>query len=301
MREPPPHVADLDVLVAVRAHWDEGLRRVEHLPVGFGAHHWAAYDDTSPRLFLTLDGLEPRHSAESLEAAYAGAAALRDQGLEFVLAPVPAAGGARTVPLAGGALSCTPWVESESDGPLDTVWTAAALARLHATPPPPGLPRWRPLVRADFADVTAALTERTWGPGPHADAARDAVRRHLTDVERWTRRYHQLAGVARSREWVPTHGEPHSGNQLLTPDGRFLVDWESLKMAPAELDLRILADAGVEAAAHGGPDAGMLELVDLEWRLDEISQYAARFAAPHPGGPDDEIAFGGLLQELGRA
>jgi spectinomycin phosphotransferase len=44
----------------------------------------------------------------------------------------------------------------------------------------------------------------------------------------------------------------------------------------------------------------MLELFDLEWRLDEISQYAARFAAPHPGGPDDEIAFGGLLDELER-
>jgi spectinomycin phosphotransferase len=301
VREPPSHVADLDVLVAVRAHWDEDLRRVEHLPLGFGAHHWAAYDGASPRLFVTVDGLEPRHSAESLEAAYAGAAALRDEGLEFVLAPLPAADGARTVPLAGGALSCTPWVAGESDGPLDTGWTAAALARLHATPPPPGLPRWRPLVGADFADATAALTERTWGPGPYADPARDAVRRHLADVERWTRRYHQLADVARERDWVATHGEPHSGNQLLTPSGRLLVDWESLKLAPAELDLRILADAGVETATHEGADPGMLELFDLEWRLDEISQYAAWFAAPHPGGDDDEIAFGGLLHELDRA
>ena len=42
----------------------------------------------------------------------------------------------------------------------------------------------------------------------------------------------------------------------------------------------------------------MLELFDLEWRLDEISQYAAWFAAPHTGTADDEIAFGGLLHEL---
>jgi spectinomycin phosphotransferase len=302
VRERPPHLGDPDVLLAARRHWDDALLYVEHLPVGFGAHHWAAYDDTGPRLFVTWDGLEPRHSPESLEAAYAGAAALRAAGLEFVLAPLQATtSGSCTVPLAGGVLSCTPWVAGRSGGPLDVAWTAAALARLHATPPPPGLPRWRPLVGTDFADVTAALTRRAWGPGPHAEAARDVVRRHLADVERWTHRYHDLAQVARARDWVATHGEPHSGNQLLTRDGRVLVDWESLKLAPAELDLRTLADGGGRSGADVGADTGMLELFDLEWRLDEIGQYAARFAAPHSGGPDDEIAIEGLHHELERA
>lgn len=309
MREPPPHVGDLDVLTTVREHWDEEVDRVEYLPVGFGAHHWAAYDDAGPRLFVTLDGLGPRHTAGSLEAAYTGAAALQDGGLEFVLAPLPAAGGARTVPLASGVLSCTRWVAGESDGPLDVAWTTAALTRLHAAPPPPGLPRWRTLVTADFADLVAARAERTWGPGPYADASRDAVRRHLAEMRRWTDRYHRLADVARARDWVPTHGEPHSGNQLLTAGGRLLVDWESLKLAPAELDLRTLTgtqaevqvEVGVGIGAGGGADPEMLELFDIEWRLDEIRQYAAWFSAPHRGGPDDEIAFEGLLQELERA
>ena len=75
-----------------------------------------------------------------------------------------------------------------------------------------------------------------------------------------------------------------------------LVDWESLKLAPRELDLRTLVDAGVETDA----DPEMLELFDLEWRLDEISEYAAWFAAPHAGTADDEIAFDGLLHELER-
>lgn len=44
----------------------------------------------------------------------------------------------------------------------------------------------------------------------------------------------------------------------------------------------------------------MLELFGLEWRLDEISQYAAWFAAPHTGTRDDEIAFAGLRSELAR-
>ena len=95
---------------------------------------------------------------------------------------------------------------------------------------------------------------------------------------------------------MATHGEPHSDNQLLTACGRFLVDWESLKLAPPELDLRVLVDAGADVDA----DPAMVELFDLEWRLDEISQYAVWFAAEHHGTEDDRIACGGPLDELNR-
>jgi spectinomycin phosphotransferase len=44
----------------------------------------------------------------------------------------------------------------------------------------------------------------------------------------------------------------------------------------------------------------MLQLFDLEWRLDEIDQYAGWFAAPHTGSTNDQIAFGGLQFELDR-
>ena len=248
---------------------------------------------------MTLDRPEPPRTLARLEAAYAGAAALSGAGLEFVLASLRTHEGPFTVPLADGALSCTPWRHGRADGPEDLAWTTAAVARLHAAAPPPGLPRWQPLVGPDFAVETATLAATTWGPGPYADRARDAVRRHLGDVERWTARYHHLAEVARDRAWVATHGEPGHHNQLVTDEGRLLVDWESLKLAPAELDLRPLVDDGADAHALGA-DPAMLELFDLEWRLDEINQYAAWFAAPHTGTADDEIAFGGLLEELER-
>jgi spectinomycin phosphotransferase len=296
MREPPAGVHEAEVLAAISRHWDAHTDSIEHLPVGFGAHHWAAYDGTSPRLFATLDGLEPRHSAAGLEAAYAGATALYDAGLEFVLASVPTLEGTLTTPFADGALSCTPWRHGETDRPTDPAWTTTALTRLHATPPPPGIPHWRPLVGPDFADTTAARTRREWGPGPHAEAARDAVRGHLPEIARWTTRYHHLADVAHDRAWVATHGEPGSHNQLVTAEGRLLVDWESLKLAPAERDLRTLVDDGAQTDA----DPELLELFGLEWRLDEISQYSAWFAAPHVGTADDDLAFDGLLEELTR-
>jgi spectinomycin phosphotransferase len=60
-----------------------------------------------------------------------------------------------------------------------------------------------------------------------------------------------------------------------------------------------LVEAGAEPDDIGA-DLEMLELFDLEWRLDEIHQYAAWFAAPHDGTTDDEIAFADLLHELAR-
>jgi spectinomycin phosphotransferase len=248
---------------------------------------------------VTLDHLARLRTAARLEAAYAGAAALRDQGLEFVVAPVVTDLGTHTLPFADGALSCTPWLDGVPGGELDLAWTTEALRRLHTATAPADLPPWQPLVGPDLAETTDVLTRREWGPGPFAEAARDAVRDHLGDLAAWTARYHALADAARDRTWVATHGESDEGNQLLTAQGRLLVDWESLKLAPAELDLRTLVDAGAAPTAVGA-DPQMLQLFDLEWRLDEVSQYADWFAAPHAGTEDDRIAFDGLLEELTR-
>jgi spectinomycin phosphotransferase len=98
--------------------------------------------------------------------------------------------------------------------------------------------------------------------------------------------------------WVATHGEPHAGNQLRTSDGVLLVDWESLALAPRERDQRPLVGSGHADLVR--PDIAMLELFDLEWRLDEIAQYADWFAAPHAGSAGDRVAWGGLRFELDR-
>ncbi len=283
----------------LRRSWDARVDRVAYLPVGFGAHHWTAYAEGVPRLFVTYDPTAGRDMFADLEAAYAGAVALRARGLEFVLAPFATREGRTLVPFARGGLSCTPWRDGTSEKPLHVAWTRDVLRRLHAMEPPTGLPRWRPKVGPDFTKTVAALTDQAWGPGPYADEAHADVSAHLGDIARWTTRYHLLADVARTRTWVAAHGEPHYANQLQTASGRFLVDWDTLRLAPAEVDLRVLVEEG--APAHEvGADPEMLELFDLEWRLDEISQYAAWFAAPHTGTRDDEIAFGGLRHELSR-
>ncbi|GAA2663658.1 hypothetical protein GCM10010400_23880 [Streptomyces aculeolatus] len=308
----PASVTDQDVLEAVAEHWLPAAAHAEHLPWGFGAHHWRVSGGGTV-LFATLDGPAPRHTAESLEAAYAGAAALAAAGLESVCAPplaragsgaVPGAGARFTVPFGEGALSVTPWVagrtptEAEAAEPEHVAEVVRALRTLHgAVVGEQDLPLWAPRVGPGFAAGLRARTAEPWTSGPFGEEARAALAAHAEPIARWTDRYRHLADAARARRasWVPTHGEPHHANQLLTPAGLHFVDWESLALAPRERDY-----ADVPSALRDGldPDPSMLELFALDWRLSELDEYTRWFSAPHTGTEDDAEALAGLYQEL---
>ena len=304
MLEPPSHVTDRNVLTAVRRHWSVDVDRVEHLPVGFGAHHWMASASGSPRFFATLDRLADRHTVDSLERAYASAAALADAGLEFVIGSVASSSGRFTVPLGAGRLSVVRWLTGAAAGlgPIESADLATAnlamLQRLHTAAPHMSLRHWRPLIDRTFPAAMTRRTAEIWSTGPYGERARAAIRGRSSALREWTRRYLKLADQARTRQWVTTHGEPHTANQMITDAGPVLVDWESVALAPRERDLRPLIDFGW--ADRVRPDWDMVEMFDLEWRLDEINQYAAWFSALHVGSASDEVAFAGLAGELDR-
>ena len=305
MREPPAGLDDAAVLACVREHWQPDATDVEHLPVGFGAHHWRVSVGYRPTHFATYDTYG-RHTPASLEAAYAGAGALAF-ALDFVVAGLPHEGLGYTVPLHEGSLSCTPWVVGEPAGTgaamtrAEAEVTARMIGRLHQVAPPRGMPVWAPLAPPGLADDLGALVAEVWDTGPFGEEARSALRRRLPEVTRWTTDYHRLAERAGDRPWVATHGEPHLGNQLATPHRTLLVDWESLKLGPRERDLRTLVEAGhPDLAEAAGADPALLAMFDLEWRLDEIEQYAAWFARPHLGTASDAVALEGLLEALDR-
>ncbi|QBR91556.1 aminoglycoside phosphotransferase [Nocardioides euryhalodurans] len=302
MREHPPHVSDDDVRSLLWAHWLPDVEQVTHLPVGFGAWHWQAWAGGRPVLFVTLDQLGERHTHKSLEGAYGAASALAARGLEFVLPQRRTVLGQCTVALGDDRLSATPWLEGTSgDGSFRDEAHARAtldlLERLHAETGTPALPRWRPLVHPSFASRLDERTAQPWRSGPYAEEARSALRQRLSEIRQWTADYHRLAAATDPASWVPTHGEPHTRNQVMTQAGTYLVDWESLKLAPRERDLATLVEHGwgdlVPAA-----DPALLAMFDLEWRLDEIAQYAAWFEAEHSGSESDRVALAGLRHEL---
>ncbi|MFH8796861.1 hypothetical protein [Streptomyces sp. NPDC017941] len=80
------------------AHWLPGATGAVHLPWGFGAYRWRV-SDGGTTLFVTLDRPGRRHTGDSLEAAYAGAADLAAAGVDAVCAPLPARSGRFTVHL----------------------------------------------------------------------------------------------------------------------------------------------------------------------------------------------------------
>jgi spectinomycin phosphotransferase len=303
---PPERVTDAGVRDAVRAHWLDGAVTAVHLPVGFGAHHWEVADATGHRLFVTLDGFGSRHSAESLEGAYAGAAALAMAGLRAVWPSLPARSGRYTVPFGEGALSVTGWLdgwtptEVEAAAPHHVGEVVGVLRSLHRCPPPLGIPVWAPRVDADFPRRLREQTAARWTRGPFGEEARAAIVGRLPEIDRWTRRYLALAEEAqRHRDaWVATHGEPHFANQVVTPAGLRLVDWESLALAPRERDLVDLVDRGAATVESVGAREPMLELFRLDWRVSEIGEYADWFAGPHGRSADDHTALAGLHEEL---
>ncbi|MFD2468933.1 phosphotransferase family protein [Amycolatopsis silviterrae] len=289
MRSRPSFVTDAAITEALAEHW-RPVTEIAYLPWGFGAHHWRA-----ETLFVTLDQLEPRHTAASLESTYASAAELAASGLEFVCAPLPTRSGRFTAGIGASALSVTPMLNGRSpaEDEVDKPAILAALDALHHAPPPAGLRHWSPQVGPEFAAELRSRTAAPWTSGPLAEEARAALAARSDEITRWTARYRELSALAASRRdtWVPTHGEPHNDNQVTTPDGLRLVDWETLAVAPRERDYADLPDAA-------GLDPEMMELFALDWRLSELREYSDWFAAPHTGTEDDRIALEGLFEEL---
>ena len=304
MQEAPAELTEVEVLALVRAAWNGGATAAEHLAVGFGAHHWRVDVDGGPSLFATYDRFGKRHSLDSLTAAYAGAMHMAEHGLEFVLAPLRTLAGGVLVPVAAGALSCSPGstVGWSATGPSSTPRRRPPTSPTSpgCTPPtrPPACSSWSPVVRPDVADRLADMVAIAWPTGPYGEPTRRSIAGRLTAIEEWSGRYLALAEVAADRRWVITHGETHTRNQVMTPDGIRFVDWESLKLAPRERDLSTLVQAGYGVRVNA--DRAMVELFDLEWRLAEIAEYADWFAAPHTGTADDRIAYEGLLEQLDR-
>lgn len=297
MLTPPSFVDDGTIARTVAAYWLPNVDEARHLPWGFGAHHWRVAGGGTI-LFATLDQPEPRHTRASLEAAYAGAAALAADGLEPVCAPLPARSGRFTVDVGAGVLSVTPWsegrtpTEAEAGQPGHVRAVVDVLAALHRAAPPEGLRWWAPQVGPAFAEELRARTARPWACGPLAEEARTALAEHGDAITRWTRRYLTLADAAHAHRdsWVPTHGEPHHDNQVVTSGGLRLVDWESLALAPPERDWADLLTTG-EGGRLLRADPAMVELFALDWRLTEIAEYARWFAAPHTGSEDDLLAW----------
>ena len=85
-----------------------------------------------------------------------------------------------------------------------------------------GIPLWTAAGRPDLADTAwrSLADPRLVRLGRTANGSAQLLRDAGPRSRDWTARYHRLAARPDRVPWVPTHGEPHTANQLITQPGR---------------------------------------------------------------------------------
>jgi spectinomycin phosphotransferase len=299
----PASPTDSDVLEVVQREWNEEASEAVYLPVGFGAHHWRISAGGAPVLFCTLDQETGHRSLDDLERAYASVAALVAAGFRGGVAPIQSHSGTFTVPVAGGTLSATIWLEGRNPTLVEAREQAHVarltrlLTQLHASEPPEGIPVWQPRVDRDFLSSLWNRTQTLWDSGPYGEVARTEILASIEMIADSLREYYVLAELALANRnyWVVTHGEPHWANQFIVCDELFLVNWDTIALAPPEFDA---VDLPLSARVAMVCDEQMLRMFRLERQLTEITEYAEWFESNHTGTEDDRDALDRLRKEL---
>ncbi len=272
----PDGLPETEVAVALAREWRIDADVLDYLPVGFGSYHWRA---TGPggRWFVTADDLRakrwsavgpPAAAWRRLRASLATAAALREHGQAFVVAPLPAASGDPAVRVGEAyALAVYPYLEGESfawgDVPTAEYRRAVLdmLTALHGAPPEAAAAA----LPDDFAvPLREEFTAVAGGAGRPRATGRSAAGGRSHPPRRPARCGGCSPATTSSR--TPPGGPDRppcspaasrAGNTMRTADGWRLIDWDMVLLAPAERDLWWLdLGAGSMLAAYADAAAG---------------------------------------------
>jgi spectinomycin phosphotransferase len=307
MRATPAGLDERDLFDALRRGWGIEVADAAYVPVGGGDYHWRVTDRAGARRWVTVGDLDNKEFLGRTRSVVVGnlrraldtAYALREAGLEFVVAPMRTGDGHGLRRVGGRhVVAVFPFLDlpagtfGEARSVAERAAVVDALARLHRADS--GTARVaRPEVPYR-AELEAALRapDRPWWGGPHAEPARCHLADHAAEVRRLLDRFDRLVERVRASgaEAVVTHGEPHPGNVMLR-DGRvLLIDWDTLALALPERDLWMLDGADERAryaAASGRPvDEAAMRLYRLRWHLDDIAYAVHRLRSAGGGDPD---------------
>ena len=311
-----PDELETSALIPVLADgWDFDVASAEYAPVGGGSYHWVVADHEERRGFVTVDDLDwkpwlgdTRDSVlEGLRRAFDTAAALRDSGLEFVVAPIPDDSGQslrRLTPRYSIALFPLVVGRAGHFGHYEPSERAAFFTMLDA------LHRANPFamsaassIELDLpgrAELEAALrgVDEPWTGGPLSERARQAIAEHASDIVDLLALGDRLADVvaARSIDWVVTHGEPHGGNVISTGGRHVLVDWDTVALAPRERDFWMLVDDPSSADAVARDlDPVALSFFRLRWDLADLAAFTHQLRSAHRQSEDTVKAYEALM------
>jgi len=319
VRDLPSDIETSAVIEALADGWGFDVEAADYAAVGAGSYHWVVTDAGGERRFVTVDDLDQKKwlgetrdtACEALALAFDAAAALRNAGLAFVVAPIFTSGGESLRRIGRRhTVALFPFVEGHAGrwGPYEPGARGAVvsmLAGLHRATPAVGSMRNAGLELAGRRSLDAALQElnETWSGGPLSEPARIAFSSHAADLLEFLSVADRLAAGIERRGgvWVVTHGEPHAGNVMRAGTGHMLVDWDTVALAPPERDLWWLADESDDIAAYADLagrqiDQEAVDFFRLTWDLSDVAAYLDVLRSPHVENEDTLDAYEGVTR-----
>lgn len=231
-------------------------------------------------------------------AAYATAAGLAEQGLDFVLAPLVGADGKYTHQIGNLPVVVFPLFPSIplNKMRLDATIMAkmsAMIEQVHASVPTACLPTENYCFSFD-QDLSNALAraEDNTAPsaGPYDLPLRQALNQSrglMTELRAEARELGKRCAAA-SVPMVLTHGEPSAANWVSNGERILLLDWGGAALGPPARDWfhmrRTMPFPPInEDIFH--------RFYVLRWRLSEIAEYATIFMKFHNGNKEDQAMW----------
>jgi len=238
------------VVGSLAADWEILAVALDYMAVGGGSYHWVATDVNGARCFVTVDDLDTKpwlgdtqdSVFDGLTRAFDTALALRESGLDFVLAPTPTTSGETSRRIGPRyAVAVFPFVHGRAGEfgrytPAERTGVYEMLADLHRATRTVVSSAMRIGVelpgRRYLEDGLRELNQ-PWVGGPFSEPARRALATHASDVTDLIALADRLAADVTSRgsELVITHGEPHPANVLTDGEDRWLIDWDTVALA----------------------------------------------------------------------
>jgi hypothetical protein len=305
MRGPPTDLSEAELRTALIAGWRIEPSSLAYAPVGFGSHHWIIVESASRRWFVTADTVDDSSTRlANLSAALCTTLTLRrDARLEFVRAPVQQINGGLLQISGRYAIAVYPYLdviaETTDDRAADRV--VDLIIALHAATPVveriagvedfalPG--RWSVQQQLDAGHVDLPA-------GPYAASFRDLIADHRTVLSEALLAYDRMASLlaADHTGWVITHGEPKINNILITRNGPVMIDWDTVRLAPAARDLWMTGGYQRYAELTGRQlPSDQLDFYRLHWDLADLCSYGLWFCRPHEATPDIQLGWRGAV------
>jgi spectinomycin phosphotransferase len=312
-----PNLSDETISACLRERYDLPVAAIEFLPIGNDTNAWVyrvsaedgkAYFAKVKRGPIYLPSLAvPRY--------------LSDQGLEQVLAPLPARMLELWQPVGDFVLSLYPFIDGRTGmaaGLSDSQWIelGMVLKRIHAPTVAAELAgkvereTFVPKFNSVVAEVQAVLDAGQF-EGPVEKELAPFWKRKQTAIQHLVERATDLGRRLQDQplEFVLCHTDFHTNNVMLDRENRlWIVDWDSPLLAPKERDLKFVVGSqpGQIEDTHvklflRGYGATRIDPVAMayfwhEWALQDIGEYGQRvFLMP---GLDDAASKAKALRRF---